>query len=131
MSPAQIIFLLLSATVFYFAFKQFGAIYANIKLGKEEDISGDSGTRWKNTLLVAFGQQKMFKRWIPALLHLFIYVAFLMTQVELIEILIDGVFGTHRFFADMLGALYPIIIGFIEIFVGQDVRPQKRGYRFI
>ena len=115
MSPAQIIFLLLSATVFYFAFKQFGAIYANIKLGKEEDISGDSGTRWKNTLLVAFGQQKMFKRWIPALLHLFIYVAFLMTQVELIEILIDGVFGTHRFFADMLGALYPIIIGFIEI----------------
>jgi heterodisulfide reductase subunit C len=115
MSVGQIIFILLSAAVFFFAFKQFGVIYANIKLGKEEDISGDAGERWKNTLLVAFGQKKMFKRWIPALLHLFIYVAFLMTQVELIEIFIDGFFGVHRFFADKLGGLYTVIISFIEI----------------
>jgi len=115
MSLGQIIFIIVSAVVFYFAFKQFGAIYANIKLGKKEDISGDSGERWKNTLLIAFGQKKMFKRWIPAVLHLFIYVAFLMTQVELIEIFIDGFFGVHRFFADKLGSLYTVIISFIEI----------------
>ena len=57
----------------------------------------------------------MFKNVIPAVLHLFIYVAFLFTQIELLEILIDGIFGVHRFFAPYLGILYPIIISFIEI----------------
>lgn len=115
MSISQVIFTLLSALVFFFAFKQFKAIYTNIKLGRDEDVSGNVGERWKNTLLVAFGQQKMFQRWIPALLHLFIYIAFLMTQVELLEIFIDGIFGVHRFFADMLGGLYTFIISFIEV----------------
>jgi hypothetical protein len=59
-------------------------VYRNIKLGKDEEISGDSSWRLKNVLLVAFGQKKMFKRFIPAILHLFIYVAFLMTQVACI-----------------------------------------------
>lgn len=112
---SQIIFILLSVVVFVIAFKQFGVIIKNIKLGKEETINGDESWRWKNVLLVAFGQKKMFKRFIPAILHLFIYVAFLMTQIELIEIFIDGFGGIHRFFADKLGVLYTIIIGFIEI----------------
>ncbi|MEL6390985.1 MAG: (Fe-S)-binding protein, partial [Bacteroidota bacterium] len=60
-------------------------------------------------------QKKMFKRWIPALFHLFIYVAFLFTQIELIEILIDGFGGQHRFFANKIGPLYTVIIGCIEI----------------
>ncbi len=115
MALSQIIFFLLSAGVFFIAFKQFRAVYQNIKLGKDEVITGDTGWRVKNTLLVAFGQKKMFKRFIPAILHLFIYVAFLMTQVELIEIFIDGFGGVHRFFADKLGVLYTIIISFIEI----------------
>lgn len=115
MSLAQIIFIILTAAVFYLAFKQFGAIYSNIRLGKDQQLDGDTGTRVKNTLLVSFGQKKMFKRWIPAILHLFIYVAFLMTQVELVEIFIDGFFGVHRFFADLLGGLYTFIISFIEI----------------
>jgi len=115
MGISQIIFTLLTAAVFYFAFKQFGAIYANIKLGKDEELPGEAGWRIKQTLLVAFGQKKMFKRWIPAILHLFIYVAFLMTQVELIEIFIDGFGGVHRFFADHLGGLYTFIISFIEV----------------
>lgn len=66
-------------------------------------------------LAYSFGQKKMFKRWIPALFHLFIYVAFMLTQIELIEIMIDGVFGTHRFFADKIGFLYPFMISLIEI----------------
>ena len=115
MSISQILFILLSAIVFFIAYRQFSKVYRNIRLGKDEDISGDSGWRLKNVLLVAFGQKKMFKRFIPAILHLFIYVAFLMTQIELIEIFIDGFGGVHRFFADKLGVLYSVIIGFIEI----------------
>ncbi len=115
MGLSQIIFLVLTAVVFFIAFKQFGAIYQNIKLGKDEEISGDAGWRWQNVLLVAFGQKKMFKRFIPAILHFFIYAAFLMTQVELIEIFIDGFGGVHRFFAEPLGGLYTFIISFIEI----------------
>jgi len=115
MSISQILFILLSAVVFFVAFRQFSKVYRNIRLGKDEDIRGDSGWRLKNVLLVAFGQKKMFKRFIPAILHLFIYVAFLMTQIELIEIFIDGFGGVHRFFADKIGVLYTVIIGFIEI----------------
>lgn len=115
MALSQIFFLVLSATVFFFAYRQFGAIVKNIKLGKDEVISGSPKERWKNTLLVAFGQKKMFKRFIPAIFHFFIYAAFLMTQIELVEIFIDGAFGQHRFFAPYLGILYTIIINFIEL----------------
>ncbi len=111
----QILFILLSAITFYIAFRQFKKLYDNIQLGKSRDMSGDTATRWSNVLLVAFGQQKMFKKWIPALLHLFIYVAFLFTQIELIEIFIDGIFGVHRFFATFLGGFYTLIISTIEI----------------
>jgi heterodisulfide reductase subunit C len=90
-------------------------IIRNIKLGRDLDRSDNKGQRWKTMLLVAFGQQKMFARPIPALLHLCIYGAFVITQIELIEIFIDGVFGTHRVFMEMLGGFYTFIISFIEI----------------
>jgi heterodisulfide reductase subunit C len=66
-------------------------------------------------LLVAFGQKKMFTRPIPALLHLALYVAFVITQIELIEIAIDGLSGNHRFFYFKLGGFYTFMISFIEI----------------
>lgn len=66
-------------------------------------------------LLVAFGQKKMFKNMLPAVLHLFIYVAFVITQIELIEIMVDGLSGSHRFFAPHLGGFYTFIISFIEV----------------
>jgi heterodisulfide reductase subunit C len=69
----------------------------------------------RNMLLIAFGQKKMFKRWIPAIFHLFIYVAFLITQIELIEIIVDGVLGQHRVFAVALGGFYTFVIGTIEV----------------
>lgn len=111
----QIIFAIVTIAAFGFAAKQFLKIRRNIFLGKDKDISDQSGDRWKNVLLVAFGQKKMFKRWIPAILHLFIYVAFLFTQIELVEILVDGFFGTHRFFAESLGGLYTVAISTIEL----------------
>jgi len=110
-----ILFTILTLITFTWAGKQFYRIWKNIQLGKPEKISGDDAQRWRNVLLVAFGQQKMFKLIIPAILHLFIYTAFLLTQVELIEILIDGFFGTHRFFASYLGWFYTMAIGLIEI----------------
>ena len=111
----QIIFAILSILTFGYAAFQFNKIRQNILLGQEEKIEGDISLRLKNMFLVAFGQQKMCKRFVPAIFHLFIYVAFLMTQIELIEILIDGFTGSHRFFASMLGGLYNFIINFIEV----------------
>ena len=111
----QIAFALVVLGAFGLAVWQFGQVRSNILLGKDERIAGQTGQRWQNVLLVAFGQQKMFKRWIPAVFHLFIYVAFLLTQIELIEIFIDGFGGVHRFFALKLGGFYTFLISFIEL----------------
>ena len=115
MSIQQIIFTLIVLVAASYAIKAYRRIYRNIHFGLPEDISGNEGQRWKNVILIAFGQKKMFKRWIPAFFHLFIYVAFLFTQIELLEIFIDGFAGVHRFFAPYIGILYTIIISTIEI----------------
>jgi heterodisulfide reductase subunit C len=112
---AQIAFLLLTLSVAVFAGKKFLSIRRNIFLGKDEESAGPASERWRNVLLVAFGQSKMFARPVAAVLHLFIYVAFLVTQIELLEILVDGAFGKHRFFAPYLGSFYTVVISLIEI----------------
>ena len=112
---AQIVFILLALVAFGLAGAKFIQIRQNILLGLTEPVTGDVRQQWKNVLLVAFGQQKMFKNWIPAVLHFFIYAAFLITQIELIEILVDGISGSHRFFLPLLGGFYTFIINFIEI----------------
>src|SRR5688572_19582990 len=96
---SQVIFTIVTLAALYVAARQFYRIWQKIHLGKPEKIGGNTDLRWRNVLLVALGQKKMFKLLIPALLHLFIYTAFLLTQIELIEIFIDGFFGVHRFFA--------------------------------
>ena len=111
----QIAFWVVSAIAIGLAIRQFGKVRRNILLGEDETISGDSGQRLRNMLLVAFGQKKMFKRIIPAILHFILYAAFVITQIELIEIFIDGVFGEHRFFAPYLGGFYTFMISFIEV----------------
>ena len=115
MSVHVILFSIITLVTFTWGGKQFYRIWKNIHLGKPEKISGDDAARWRNVLLVAFGQRKMFKRFLPAILHLFIYTAFLLTQVELIEIFVDGFFGVHRFFSHYLGILYTFIVGMIEV----------------
>ncbi len=111
----SVLFILVASTAGWVAYRGFSRVRRNILLGKDEAIQDHPGLRWKNMLLVAFGQQKMFQNWIPALLHLALYVAFVITQIELIEIVADGIFGTHRFFAPYLGSFYTFIISFIEI----------------
>ncbi len=113
LSSLLFIILLLGGS-FMFA-KNAKKIYRNIMLGRKENRSDQSSVRWKNMLLVAFGQKKMFTRPIPALLHFAIYAAFMITQIELIEIIIDGIFGTHRIFKAPLGGFYTFIISLIEI----------------
>jgi ferredoxin len=111
----QAIFLLV---IIYFGSKAWGnfmKINRNINLGRDEVIEGNTGERWRNVFLVALGQKKMFKNMIPAVLHFFLYSAFVITQIELIEILTDGAFGVHRVFAPILGGFYTFIISFIEI----------------
>lgn len=111
----QIAFVLVSVLAIGFAWRQFMKIRRNILLGQDEEIKGDTAQRWRNVLLVSFGQQKMFKNWIPAVFHFFIYAAFLLTQIELIEIFIDGIFGIHRFFYDKMTGFYVFVINFIEV----------------
>lgn len=115
MSIQQIAFVLIAGFALWFSGRQFLKIRRNIFLAKDEEIGGDSGERWKNVLLIAFGQKKMFKRWIPAVFHFFIYAAFVITQIELIEIFVDGIFGQHRFFANAMGGFYTFIISAIEV----------------
>jgi heterodisulfide reductase subunit C len=90
-------------------------IRSNILLGRDLDRSDNPKERWRTMILVALGQKKMFQNPIPAFLHLAIYAAFVITQIELIEIVVDGLTGNHRIFMPFLGGFYTFIISFIEI----------------
>ena len=111
----QIIFLLLIVGVAYLGYTRYARVYQNIQLGKAYSPTGSVAERIKNVVLIALGQKKMFKNFIPAIFHFFIYAAFLLTQIELIEIILDGITGNHRLFANSLGGLYTLIINLIEI----------------
>ena len=92
------------------------SIIKQIKLGQSINRTDRTGERIKTMLLVAFGQKKMFNRPIPAILHFIFYVAFIITQIELIEVFIDGFTGSHRFFYHAgLGAFYTFVISSIEV----------------
>ncbi|AEW86248.1 (Fe-S)-binding protein [Flavobacterium columnare] len=112
---SSLFFLIILGVGIGFFAKNVKKIIRNIKLGKDINRSDRSSDRWKNMLLVAFGQKKMFTRPIPAVLHFVLYSAFIITQIELVEIFIDGIFGTHRFFKPALGGFYTFLISFIEI----------------
>ena len=112
---ASIIFILLFAggsTFFLFNARK---IRRNILLGKKTDRTDRPLERLKVMTLVALGQKKMFKKPIPAVLHLFLYAAFVITQIELIEIILDGALGNHRMFRPSLGGFYTFMVSFIEI----------------
>ncbi len=111
----QILFIILGGAAVYLFAKKVSSIRRNINLGRDEKINDQSGRRWKNVLLQAFGQKKMFKRPVPALLHFAVYAGFIIINVEILEIFIDGIAGQHRIFAPLIGGLYPILIGCFEI----------------
>ena len=90
-------------------------IYRNINLGKNIYRGDNKKERFLKMFRLAFGQSKMLDKPVVGLLHLIVYVAFILINVELIEIIIDGLFGTHRFLAPYLGDFYNFLIGFFEI----------------
>ncbi len=111
---SQLAFIIIAGFFGFLIFRRIVRIRKNIQMGRSVEIAPDP-KRWSNLLLIAFGQQKMFKRLIPAVFHLFIYVGFILINLEVLEIVLDGVLGTHRLFAPLLGAAYGPLISFFEI----------------
>src|SRR3984885_2546354 len=99
----QIVFILVLVLAVSLFVKKIRRIRRNILLGKDEDFSGDTGRRWKNVLLLAFGQKKMFRNPLVAVMHFVVYAGFIIINLEVLEILLNGVFGTHRLFSRLSG----------------------------
>ena len=110
----QLAFTIIVAIATYFLYRRISQIRKNIFLGKPTKPVDNMSERWKTMLLVALGQKKMFKKIIPAILHLFVYLGFLVINLEVLEFVIDGLAGTHRIFAPLLGDFYIVLINVFE-----------------
>lgn len=110
----QIAFLVILGIAVWIISRRVAAIRKNIAIGRKEPLEGDTGKRWRNVLIVAFGQKKMFARPIPAVFHFLIYAGFLIINIEVLEFIIDGLAGTHRIFAPVLGPVYPVLMNIFE-----------------
>jgi heterodisulfide reductase subunit C len=110
----QLLFIALTAAAVYLFSKNIARIRRNILLGRDIDRSDRASDRWMTMLKVAFGQTKMATRPVPFIFHFLIYAGFIIINIEVLEIIIDGAFGTHRIFAPLLGSLYNFLIGSFE-----------------
>jgi heterodisulfide reductase subunit C len=112
---AQLIFIAAFGIVAYLISKRIGLIKRTIQLGRAEDRTDRPKERFVNMLLVAFGQKKMFSRPGVAIMHLVVYLGFIIINIEVLEIILDGVLGTHRIFMPFLGSFYNFLINTFEI----------------
>src|SRR5687768_7595021 len=110
----QILFVLIFIAAIWLFVRKVKFISRNIKLGRDEEFTPHPD-RWKNLLLIAFGQKRMFDKPLVALLHFAVYAGFIIINVEVLEIILDGIFGTHRLFAPYLGSFYTFVINFFEV----------------
>ena len=110
----QLLFILAVGAASWLFGRKIGQVRRNILLGKEEDYTDHPDQRWKNVFLLAFGQKKMFRNPLVALMHLVIYVGFIIINLEVLEIILDGILGTHRLFAGFLGGIYTFLINAFE-----------------
>ncbi len=111
----QILFSALSVIAVWLFTRKVKEINRNIKLGQDEDLNDQPGRRWRNVILLAFGQKKMFRNPLVAVMHFFVYAGFIIINIEVLEIVLDGILGTHRLFAAPLGGLYHFLIDAFEI----------------
>ncbi len=111
---SNILFLILLIVGFTFFIMNVKKLMRNIKLGQQVDRTDRPADRLRNMAMVALGQSKMVKRPIAAVLHVFVYVGFVVINIEMIEIIIDGLFGTHRVLSFM-GGFYDVLIGTFEV----------------
>jgi heterodisulfide reductase subunit C len=86
----------------------------NINVGQDVDVSDNKAQRWKNMVMIAFGQSKMVRKPVAGVLHVIVYIGFVIINIEVLEIIIDGIIGSHRIFSS-IGPLYGILIGSFEI----------------
>lgn len=113
-SLSNIIFaLILTAGVGYFTYNM-RRLVAAIKKGRPIGAVGDKKERWRNVLYIALGQSKLVKRPVSGLMHVLVYLGFIIINIEVLEIVIDGLFGTHRVF-QFMGPLYGVLIGTFEV----------------
>ncbi|MCH8556112.1 MAG: 4Fe-4S dicluster domain-containing protein [Schleiferiaceae bacterium] len=112
---SNFVFLAALATAIYFFAKHVRQIRNNIFLGKPTDRSDRKKERWGNMARVAMGQSKMQARPVAGFFHFVIYAGFILINIEVLEILLDGLLGTHRLFQPVLGGFYNVVIGFFEI----------------
>lgn len=110
----QILFILVTFIAIYLFAKKISEIRRNILLGKDEDLNDRPNERWRNLILNALGQKKMFQNIPVAILHFFVYAGFIIINIEILEIIIDGIAGTHRFFYSFLGNIYAFLINIFE-----------------
>lgn len=110
----NVLFAIILVVGFGYFFTNVKKIIRNIKLGTDIDRSDNPKERWKNMAMIALGQSKMVKRPVAGVLHIIVYVGFIIINIELLEIIIDGLFGTHRVFA-FLGGAYDFLIGSFEV----------------
>ena len=95
--------------------KNIRQIIANIQLGKSTDRTDQKSARWRNMARIALGQSKMVRRPVAGILHVVVYLGFILINIELLEIIVDGLLGTHRVFAPYLGSFYNFLIGSFEV----------------
>lgn len=112
---SQIVFILAAIAGIGLFAKRLAAIRKNILTGCDADFNDQPAARWRNVLLLAFGQKKMFRNPLVAVLHFFVYAGFIIINIEVLEILLDGILGTQRLFAPMLGSFYALLINSFEI----------------
>ncbi len=110
----NIIFIILLIVGIGFFVKNISKLKRNIFLGKEESLKDNKAERWKNMAKIALGQTKMVIRPIAGFLHIIVYVGFVIINIEVLEIILDGIFGTHRLFS-VLGPLYDFLIASFEV----------------
>ena len=110
----NVLFAILLVIGFGYFFKSVKKIIRNINLGNDVNRSDNPKARWTNMAMIALGQSKMVKRPVAGVLHIIVYVGFVIINIELLEIIIDGLFGTHRIFA-FLGTTYDVLIASFEI----------------
>lgn len=111
----QILFILLAGVAVYLFVKKATFIKKNINLGRDEVLNENPGARWRNMLMMGLGQKRMFDKPLVAFLHLAVYVGFIIINIEILEIILDGILGTHRLFAPYLGGVYSFVINFFEV----------------
>lgn len=111
---SSIIFLIVLAITVFLFYRSVSIIIKNIKLGKPFEIKDQKEKRWKTMFLVAIGQSKMVKKPVAGVLHIMVYVGFIIVNVEMLEIMLDGITGSHRIFAFL--PYYNVLVSIFEVF---------------